>query len=254
VRLKQQYCPQCVLVTVDPTLQAHQGASGRSYGERFKFCSARKTLEYFGLSHEAETREGFGADLLQPLPLPIGFAYFDDGKIREAMAPQLALIESVLMDGAYLAYDDYAQKHHAKGPVKTMVADHAELMRELASSGDFETLVGSESANYGLQRRVPRPKLASGIPDAWAEIELELVEKASRSTVSRAVLAVPSAADAGLSVALSNGMPAWRPGNGASNSKRAKFGPGAKRGGGGGAKRSADSAPAKKSSWLFGRR
>ena len=206
VRLKQRFCPNCALITIDPTLQAHQARGRRgtgSYADRFGFCSARKTLAHFELTHLAEAREGFGADALLPVPLPIGFAYFDDGKIREAMAPQMALISDHIMEGAYLAYDDYTQTHWTKGPVRKLVADHAELMRELESSGEYETLLRvSNDANFGLQRRLPRSEGSNAL---WAEIALELVQKRSRVSVARGVIGVASAPDAGLNAP----SPAW---------------------------------------------
>ena len=181
---KAAFCPDCPFITIDPTLQAHQTGSrdGKTRGAYYRAtnaCSAKKTIEHFGLSSMVDAREQFGADL--SLPSPVGFAYYDDGKIREAMAPQLALIEPYLMEGAYLAFDDYAQKHTMKGSEDRTVYDHKELMEELASTGDYTVVAANElKDNFGCLRRTTK-----AAQDEWARLEIELVERRTHVTHAR---------------------------------------------------------------------
>ncbi|KAG8458354.1 hypothetical protein KFE25_011751 [Diacronema lutheri] len=150
-RLKEAFCKECPLITVDPTLQSQQV----TYSRRFDSCTAAKTLAHFNVSHLVRVVVGFGADL--SIDAPVGFAYFDDGKIREAMLPQIALLEPYLMDGALLGFDDYLQLHPIKGPRGNVkVADHKELMDELVSTGDYkaEERHLRHEGNYGVLARV----------------------------------------------------------------------------------------------------
>ena len=194
--IKRDHCPDCRLITVDPTLQAQQAQYKQLQ------CGARHTLDVLGLSSLVEVREHFGQDV--PLDGPIGFAYFDDGKIREAMAPQMALVEPYLMDGALLGFDDYAQEHAVKGPAShRKIIDHKELMRELVSSGDYVKISGGElHENFGaLQRTRKRGAtghrshhaLGSASPSPWAEMELALVDSASGVRVAQGRLELPEA-------------------------------------------------------------
>jgi hypothetical protein len=186
-RMKLHFCPKCRFITVDPTLQG-QETKYKVYGH----CTAKKTLDHFGLLDQVEVVETFAADLTPPGP--IGFAYFDDGKIREAMAPQISFIEPYLMDGAYLAFDDYRQLHEMKGTegvTAVRVADHAELMKELVSTGDYEYVARNEIGDaFGCIKR----KNASS---DWAKVDVELVDL--RGDVSaRATIAIRAPVDVGI--------------------------------------------------------
>ena len=188
-RLKLHFCPKCRFITVDPTVQGQQP----NY-KHFGHCTAKKTLDHFGLLDQVEVIETFAADL--PTPGPIGFAYFDDGKIREAMAPQISFIEPYLMDGAYLAFDDYAQLHNMKGTgteevAAVKIADHAVLMKELVSTGDYEYVARNEIRDaFGCIKR-------KNESSDWAKVDVELVDL--RGDVSaRATIAIRAPVDVGI--------------------------------------------------------
>ena len=193
-----RFCPACTFITVDPTLQAQHMVEARV---DVQSCTAKKTLASLGLLDLATVVEGFGADL--PVRGPIGLMYFDDGKIREANAPQFAMLEPYLMDGALVGFDDYAQIHCIKGPagvgckendkssVKGKVNDHRAFIEELVSAGQYAQIASGEmEINFAAIKRTRGIELDKA---TWAELQVELVNQRTNERLSAASVAIASA-------------------------------------------------------------
>lgn len=70
---------------------------------------------------------------------PIGFQFHDDGKVREATAPQLAYFEPHTMSGASVVFHDFVfSEQDARSTEESRWNPHVQMARELVSTGMYE--------------------------------------------------------------------------------------------------------------------
>ena len=139
-RAKQLLCPQCKLVSLDPGNYRKSRSVGRpavlealrkQYGTGFDMQQcARRNLEEQGLLNEVNLIDKFGQEAPLSRP-PIGFIFYDDGKVRYANAPQQATFEPHIMEGAVVAFHDCLD-------FREVIVDQAEFLREMVSTGMYE--------------------------------------------------------------------------------------------------------------------
>jgi len=138
---KRHLCPRCRFVSLDPghfrhhhKFAGHLPALRERYGANFSMQDcARLNVAGHGLSGEVEVIDAFGQEAPLTRP-PIGFVFYDDGKVRVANAPQQAAFEPHLMGGAMLAFHDALDD-------TAPPCDQLEFMRELVSTQTYTHVI-----------------------------------------------------------------------------------------------------------------
>ena len=143
--LKRHICPTCPkIVSMDP------GGYRRSQG--MTMSCARDAIAWAGVEDDVDLRDELTATV--EVELPVGFVFLDDGKIRFANDPLLALLEPKIMRGAIISMHD-AYRSEPDSRLSVGHAGQATFADELAKGGMFVPLVLPRQPVRGaIQRKV----------------------------------------------------------------------------------------------------
>lgn len=199
--IKQKFCPKCTFISVDPKWQA--SAYARKTGN-FKWpdrCDARRTIKLANLTNQVSVVLNLGLELPLPSDMPVGFIWYDDGKLRAANAPQHAAYEGRVMEGAYIGFHDWGPKppqDALSSSVKCQMIikensksrgempEQCMFAKELVSSGQYELVEDGEAVGTGFIRKsskVYSPPLPNQTND-WIEVTIS-VDGGQQLTISR---------------------------------------------------------------------
>jgi hypothetical protein len=136
--LKRALCPSCQYLSLDP--------GGYRRKRHVKFTCNRLSLEWLGLSEHVRFVDEPSPAL--ELEQPVGFVYYDGGKVRFCNAPLQAYLEDKSMVGALIGLDDVWQAGampHAVGQ------HHGQIMfvHEMVQSGDWTPLLLPAASKSG---------------------------------------------------------------------------------------------------------
>ena len=108
--LRRIFCPQCTFTSIDPAFPAPRGNNPQ--------CDV-DNLRMAGLRDDVRVVWDFSG-ALPTFDLPVGFVYVDDGKLLRFNDPFLSLIDTRIMVGAMVVFDDAWQENSgAVGQITT---------------------------------------------------------------------------------------------------------------------------------------
>ena len=143
--LKRLFCPACPFLSLDPGYYRKKRHARLS-------CNVQ-SLEFAGLRGEV-----LFVDAPSPVvdvALPVGFVYYDGGKVRFCNSPLQSYLEDRTMVGSLIGLDDVWQPwamHLAKGHAGQIM-----MVDELVQTGDWEPLMVPKLATPNVATADRRP-------------------------------------------------------------------------------------------------